>query len=157
MIYSTLRKEQGVLAKALRFTQNRKKKTHTRAWSGKTHCLPRIGDERNREECQWAWHMGQKLNRWERRRGGHETKLAKRSPWKRQQTRGQEPSEVQTELLHSRFDGCDQTGWVFVPLLFHFILYLLLVKLLCPLFRNIWITASTLMSLILIPPELVIN
>ena len=65
---------------------------------------------------------------------GHETKMAKRSPYKRQQTRGQEASEVQTEPLHNGFDGCDQTGWIFVPFMFHFVFRLLLAKLLWLLF-----------------------
>lgn len=54
--------------------------------------------------------MGQRLSRWETQRVEHETKVAKRSPGKRQQTRRQEPSEVQTEQLYNGFDGCGQMG-----------------------------------------------
>lgn len=62
---------------------------------------------------------GQKLNRWERQKAEHETKVAKRSPGKRQQTRRHELSEVQTEQLYNRVGGCGQMGQISVPNTFH--------------------------------------
>ena len=98
MIASTYRKMYSVFARILRFTQTRKTMTHTRTQSGKTYCFPKKSGQRGESGrmCRWACCMGQKLNSRKRPRAGQETKLVKRSPSKRQQTGGQEPSGQQT-------------------------------------------------------------
>lgn len=55
---------------------------------------------------------GSELKRWEKQRIGHETKLTYRSPSKRQKTRGQELTEVQTHsYIKCLMGGGDVVMW----------------------------------------------
>lgn len=55
MIYPTHRKGYSVFATVLRFTRNRKKKTHVRTQSGVTYCFPKKTSQEGSLEERASW------------------------------------------------------------------------------------------------------